>query len=258
MVRNDPKHRRAVLKQFGAGITGIATVGGMSGVASADHVISNFPYEDDIERTKLTDAHGRPLKQTANHTLRIDQAETETGDHRIWVEISGAAGTAWTDTDERAYDILDHKIAVEYPEDESTDYYWRRDDDWIGAWDIDHVSDDDLDWVSNTAKNTASLAIDLLDSTVGTAFDIAIAVGEFLQGYSEHQSETDTKREVWDYVDTGDQYPYGAEQVAGFRRFELRLDPGEITEFTVGTECTSHYTLGFGTRKSYTIQAPSW
>lgn len=257
---NNPRGRRTALKQFATGVVGTSALAASADVVEADHIISNFPYEDEQQRTQyLTAYSNRNYKRTINRTVYIDQTETDTGDHRFWVEIGSSAAAAFYDTDERAYDLIDHTIEIQYPEDQATDYYFREDDDWVGAWDITHISNEDLNWVTTTAENVAGLAIDLASDTIGTAFDVGMSVFEFLQGYSEYRDNTDTYRERWDYADTGDRFPYYAAEVTGFRRFEIRLDDGEITEFTPYCSCGSYYDLGFGApNKTYTIQAPSY
>lgn len=260
MAWDTPRGRRKALKQLGTGVVGAGALAASADVAAADHIIYDFPYEDEQQRTQyLTTYSGQNLKRTISRTVYIDQRETDTGDHRFWVEIGTAAGAAFYERNERAYDLTDHQITIEYPEDQATDYYFREDDDWVGAWDITHESNEDLQWVTDTAENVAGLAIGAVDSTIGTAFDVAMTVFEFLQGYSEYTDDTDTYRERWDYADTGDRFPYYAAEVSGFRRFEIRLDSGEITEFTPYCSCGSHYDLGFGAPdKTYTIQAPSY
>ncbi|WP_135855304.1 hypothetical protein [Halorussus salinus] len=255
--------RRTTLKSLGAsvGATGIL---GSAGSVSADdrqHVkpspdasaetITFEEFEDSVSIGRST--RNRVLSQYVSFDAYQNDGDRE---WRISVETD-LSGVMAYDDGSASKNFVGADIEVDYPDKAEDDAQFRDDSDWVGRWGTyeERNNNEALDFLSDTGKQVAGLAIDAADSTIGTAYNVVMDVGEFVTGLVGLTKDGSMRTFEWDGFGGSD--PTGIAEFSVYARFEIVMNPGQKYDIDItGTGLTNTTFSNPRTVQKFTLEAP--
>ena len=272
--------RRTHLKQLGVGLTSLG-VGStiFSGNAKADHSVGyidggnhyatewgDYPYQwTDSHYEDYTFAEDLRKAWTIAVEAQVVDPDKRGDEDLIGVEVSCSSSTRWLNPEnfnKECKEIESQKTTITYDESDEEDFHLRGAEEWVGSYEGPE-SYGNMDFAADFVAETIDLGVSLTDSTIGTAYNVAMDLADFGEGvyddYEKLNGNNQIEREFrWNYVSNSSRVFSGQKDATSTTYFEMYLNPGQELTFDVEVETMGRRYASTGHRATFTIGHPDW
>ena len=236
------------------------TVGFIDGGSHSVTSLDGYPYKWTDAESSMYGDNGGPSPEAKRAWSAGVQAEVVDGDQTeeavIGVEVTSGMGTQFTeDMPYECKEIEGQEVEITYDEADDDDFVFRTDEDGVGAHEINGA--DDMEFATEAAESVVGYVLDLLDSTIGTTYNVAMDTSNFVQGVGEARDQTDTQGFLWNYVTNESRIYSGKKEASTSAYFQIRLDPDQRVSFDVRTTNIGREYANTGHNVTFTVGHPN-